>query len=69
MAKKHQKKTFFVQSRIILDTNAEVYASTIEEAIEVAKSLKMDDFVQIYGSHDDSKLTITGVFESNGGIE
>lgn len=62
------KKTFFVSARIALDTDLEIYARSLDEALEIAKGMKITEFIEIQGGHNDSKLAIIGVFESNGGL-
>ncbi len=63
MATKKTQK-FLVMANLTLDTNAEITASSLEEAIEIARTLKIADFVEILGDHNDSSLHISGVFES-----
>jgi hypothetical protein len=60
------KKTYYVEGRIGLCVGVEVYAKSLEEAVEKAKTLELGDFVDILGEHNDSNFEISGVFKADG---
>jgi len=55
-------KTFTICAKLMLDTTAEVSAESLEQAVEKSRTFTVDDFVEILGEHNDSSLTIYGVF-------
>jgi hypothetical protein len=59
MTAKSNKKRFSIGAKITV----EVMATDITEAVEIAKTLKLDDFVSFEGGHNDSSLHINSVFE------
>jgi len=61
MAKKNKTEIYLVSARIVLETNVEVSAESLEDALQQSGSLKIDDFITINGDHIDSKTEITGV--------
>lgn len=66
---KAKQRTFYVEGRIGLCVGKEVSATSLEEANEKAKLMKLDQFVEILGDHNDSNFRISGVFESGGAPE
>ncbi len=60
---KNRNNTFTILAKIVLETNIEVSASSMEEALEKSKSLKINDFIDIHGDHLDSELDINGVYK------
>jgi len=63
MAKKNLD-TFHVYATVVVDTSIEIKAETLEDALNKARDLKIDNFVDILGEHNDSGFKITGVYES-----
>ena len=58
--------SFYIEARIGLCIGRDITAKTLEEAHEKSKSLKLDDFIEILGDHNDSNFEISGVFKSGG---
>lgn len=60
MSKKN--KTFMVYAKVRVDTGLPITAESMEDALEKARQLKIDSFVDIHGEHNDSEVEITGVW-------
>jgi len=58
-------KTFVVMGKIKLDTDIEISAESLEDALDKAKELNIHDFIQIKGGYNDGGSEVYGVFESN----
>ena len=58
--KKHQTYTVLLSLR--LDTDLEISAESFEDALAKARELKTTDVVDFEGGHNDSEITVTGVF-------
>jgi hypothetical protein len=56
-------KQFNVYSKILVESAVEVSATSLEEAVQKAKALDFDAFVEVLGEHIDSDYRLTGVFE------
>lgn len=63
MSKKSKDRPFTVLIELKLFTDTEIYAESLEEALEKARGLKITDVIQFEGSHNDSEFKVTGVFE------
>lgn len=63
---KPKLETYYVEGRIGLCIGLDVSAKSLDEAHEKAKALKLNDFVEIHGDHNDSNFAITGVFKGGG---
>jgi len=67
MAKKKNQKTFQVWARVNVLATVNVPADTLEQAVEVSKTLTSDDFLyegRYDGTVEDTELNITGVMEN-----
>lgn len=53
---------FTVQARIIACIDTEVQADNLEQAVEIARTLKYADFIEPVGQVADWSLSIGGVF-------
>ncbi len=69
MAKKEvvAKKSFMIQARIIVDTAIEIQANDLLEAMEEAKAMKKENFLELEGDDHESDMRITGIFETSNG--
>ena len=56
-------KAYHVQAKIDMLVNTTIKADSLEAAVREARSLGVEDFVEIPGDHIDSELQITGVYE------
>lgn len=63
MTVKSNKKRFTVGAKIMLDTDVEINADNMEEAIILARGFDIHDFVSFGGSHNDSSLHVNSIFE------
>lgn len=63
---KATKRTFSVDAVVSVWTAVDISAESWDEAIEIAKTLSVTDFVKIPGSHNDSKLVLTGIHNNEG---
>ena len=61
MASKKQKE-FYIEARIIVDTNILVKAESLEDALTKSKEMDMGDFLDLYGDNNESSIQIRGVF-------
>jgi len=61
MAKKLE--TFHIYAKVLIETSIEIGAENLQNALEKSKELKISDFVDIIGEHNDSELRITGIYE------
>ena len=59
-----KKKDFMIDVHIDLETNLIVSANSLEEALEISKTLKLQDYVTLNGDHNDSEIHVRGVFEA-----
>lgn len=68
MAKKEKEvvkeKVFAVQARIIVDVMIEILAPDLTSAMEEAKGMNKDQFIDVQGEDLESDMRITGIFES-----
>jgi hypothetical protein len=62
MKKKQQR--FFVEGKMALAVGVEITADSLESAMARAQAMKLDDFVDILGEHNDSNFRISGVFSA-----
>jgi hypothetical protein len=60
----NKKKSYQVQSVLHLMVATEIYASSLEEALEMSKTMKEDSFVNIVGEYMDGNHAITGIYET-----
>lgn len=60
MSKKPLKQ-FEVNAQLAISATLTLPAESLEDALAKAKDLKIDDFVDVHGSHDDSTFVIAGV--------
>ena len=60
-----KKKSYQVQAVLHLMVTTEIYAASIDEALEQSKSMKRDNFVDITGECIDANYAITGIYESS----
>lgn len=60
--KKITKKRFSVGAKCWMETDVEILADTMEEALEQARALNVLDFVTPAGNHNDSSFIINSVF-------
>lgn len=65
MPKITKKRTFTVQTRLILTQDHEVTADTIEQALEVGRTWKLSDVVDATSINDWS-IRVTGAYATNG---
>ena len=63
---KDKMRSYQVQAVVVVQTAIEVMASSPEQALEKAKALDQDDFVEVYGDCMDSNFRISGIYESDG---
>lgn len=56
-------QTYVIQAKIMVDTDAEINAVSLEEALEKSKELNIHDFITIDGNHNDSSLEINGLYK------
>lgn len=61
MATKPKKQTFYINARIVLDTELKVQANSLEEALAFSKDLKLEDFIDLHGENVNNDVRITGV--------
>ena len=66
---KAKKKTSHIYAKVGIETSIEIQANSLEDALEQSKSLKIGEFVEIIGEHNDSEMKITGVYEEHSPIE
>jgi hypothetical protein len=59
----NKNKVFTVAVKVVLDTDVEISAATFEDALEKARELSITDIVDFDGSHIDSNVDITGIFQ------
>ena len=64
MATKKTAKTFNIQAKITLDTGINITANTLEDAMAEARTFDIHQFIDLLGDHNDSSVTITGLFEA-----
>lgn len=64
MRTKNRTKTFSVSADVRLWTSINVEANTLEDALQKARDLKVTDFIDIPGEHNDSQLEIVGVSDN-----
>lgn len=62
MAKK-TNDTYTIMVNITLDTDIEVSAMSLEEALEKAKKLELTDVVSFDGNYNDGQMEVRGVFK------
>jgi hypothetical protein len=55
--------TYDVHAQVWLDTSVPVSAGSLDEAVQRAKNMKIQDFVRIKGNHNDSKVKVVGVIQ------
>ena len=55
---------FLIGARITVETNCVVRADSLEEALDIGRTLKLSDFIEIKGDHNDSSLKIDSIFEN-----
>lgn len=66
MASKPKTKEYLITGRIHIDVGVAVNANTLDEALEKAKQLKIGDFIEILGEHNDSQgPTIVTICENS----
>jgi hypothetical protein len=61
-----KRRTFYVEARIGLSIGVEILATSLDDAIEKAKSMDLDKFVEILGDNNDCNFAISGVFAGGG---
>lgn len=61
---KAKMATYYVEGRMALSVGVEINARSLEEAQEKAKSMKIQDFVEFLGDHNDSNFEVSGVFKA-----
>lgn len=59
-----KRSTYYVEGRMALSVGVEITAKSLEEAQEKAKAMKLQDFVEILGDHNDSNFEVSGVFKA-----
>lgn len=57
-----KQERFYVDARMAISVGVEISARTLEEAVEKAKTMKMDSFVEVLGDQNDSNFRIAGVY-------
>lgn len=63
MSTKKTKKRFSIGAKITLDTDTEIFAENMEEAIIIARGFDIHNFVSFNGGHNDSSLNINSIYE------
>lgn len=63
MATNKKKKLYYAQVRIVVDTNYPVRAESLADAVELAKEIKLLDYVDIHGDYIDGDSKVMGVTE------
>ena len=63
---KAKTREFQVEAKICLAVGVNIHAQTLEAAMEHAKQMKLDQFVDILGDHNNSNFRISAVFECSG---
>jgi hypothetical protein len=58
---KRGKRTFSVFGKLTLDISVDIGAESLADAVDKAKALDVDDFVEILGSYNDGALVVEGV--------
>jgi hypothetical protein len=66
---KQKLESYCIEGRMGLCVGLTVQAKSLDEAIEKSKTLKLTDFIEFLGDHNDSNFAITGVFKGNGAPE
>jgi hypothetical protein len=62
---KPKRQEYMVYAKVVVDCAIPVAATSFEDALEQARDLKVLDFVEVLGEHNDSNHQITGVYLSN----
>lgn len=62
MTKKY--KNYIVMTKITLDTDLEISAESLEDALTKSKEFDIHSFVDMHGNYNDGSCRITGVFET-----
>ena len=63
MTSKKTNETYSVMAKVVVDTDVEISAPSLEEALIKARKLDIHDFVKILGSHNDSGVEVKGVWK------
>lgn len=63
MTSKKTNETYSVMAKVVVDTDVEISAPSLEEALIKARKLYIHDFVKILGSHNDSGVEVKGVWK------
>ena len=61
--KKEKKRGFEMHFRINLETSLYINATTFEEALDEARSLKVTDVIDLRGSHNDSAIRVCSAWD------
>ena len=64
MSENKKTKSYLVQAVLHLMVATEVRAKDLDEALEIAKTMKESDFVDIHGDYVDGNMSVTGVYEA-----
>jgi hypothetical protein len=63
MSIKKAGRTFTISAIVTLDTSIDISADSLEDAVNKANGLKIEDFIEIRGENNDNALTISGAYE------
>lgn len=64
MTDKQKVKSYQVQAVLHLMISVDVQAKSLDDALELSKTMKEVDFVDIQGEYIDGDMRITGAYES-----
>lgn len=57
-----KQKTYHIMFNINLDTDVEISAASLEEALQKGKQIKLTEVVSFDGNYNDGEIKVTGVF-------
>lgn len=61
MSSKKTRKSYRVSYRVNILTSQNVYADSLEQALQQARETTVTDVVDVLGEHDDSAISVEGV--------
>jgi hypothetical protein len=64
-ASKPKLRTYSIWARGTFEVSIEIDADSLDAALAKSKELKLEDFIEILGDHNDSSYRITGIFEQS----
>ena len=64
-ASKPKLKTYSIWSEGTFEVSIDIQADSMDSTLAKSKDLKLEDFIEILGEHNDSDHRITGIFEQS----